>query len=337
MPQITVIVPVYKAEQYLEVCIRSILNQTFKDIEIILIDDGSPDKCPAICDEYAKKDQRIKVIHQKNAGVAVARNEGIRNANGEYITFVDSDDYLEPEMYNEMFKNAKAYDCDVVMCDCIKEFGETSSIYTHNIREGYYDRMQIKTEYFPQLLITPDIEYPALVSNVLCLYKNKKNVESRVYYAEGIRYSEDLLYGAQIMYQADSFYYMKGKCFYHYNCLNQLSATHTFVKDKWNDYQRLYSIIKQEFQNVQEYDFHEQISKVLLFFVYNAVGELIRSQNIDTIEKHNLVNSILRDAEVRKMFQHLHILKLPVHWKLKVLTGFYKYRIGIGFLCAKAK
>ena len=94
MPKITVIVPVYKAEQYLEVCIRSILNQTFKDIEIILIDDGSPDKCPAICDEYAKKDQRIKVIHQKNAGVAVARNEGIRNANGEYITFVDSDDYL---------------------------------------------------------------------------------------------------------------------------------------------------------------------------------------------------------------------------------------------------
>lgn len=174
MPQITVIVPVYKAEQYLEVCIRSILNQTFKDMEIILIDDGSSDKCPAICDEYAKKDQRIKMIHQKNAGIAVARNEGIRNANGEYITFVDSDDYLEPEMYNEMFQNAKAYDCDVVMCDCIKEFGETSSRYTHNIREGYYDRIQIKTEYFPQLLITPDIEYPALISNCLCLYKNKK-------------------------------------------------------------------------------------------------------------------------------------------------------------------
>lgn len=337
MPQISVIVPVYNAEQYLERCVKSILNQTLKSIEVILIDDGSPDNCPSICDDFAKKDERIKVFHQENAGVAAARNVGIRKAQGDYITFVDSDDYLEPEMYAEMFQKAKDYNCDVVMCDCKKEFGKISSIYTHSIREGYYDRNQIEKEYFPQLLITPDIEYPAAISNVLGLYRNKSDKEERVYYLEGIRYSEDLLFGAKIMYQAKSFYYMKGKCFYHYNCLNQLSATHTFAEDKWNDYQKLHNIIKRDFENIKEFNLQEQIDKLLLFFVYNAVGELIGTQVIDEREKRGRINNILRNTEVKKMFHRLRVFELPIHWKLKIMTMLYKYNIGIGVLCARRK
>lgn len=97
MPLISVIVPVYKVEPYLERCVNSILSQTFRDFELILVDDGSPDKCPQMCDEFAQKDERITVIHKENGGVSSARNEGIKAAKGEYIWFVDSDDSIEPD------------------------------------------------------------------------------------------------------------------------------------------------------------------------------------------------------------------------------------------------
>ena len=111
-----------------------------------------------------------------------------------------------------MMEKAEQYDCDVVMCDCVKEFGDKSELYTHEIRSGYYSREQLEKEYFPHLLIMPNVEYPPTISNCLCLFKNK-NIKLR--YEEGIRFSEDLLFGAELMYQALSFYYMKDCCFYH--------------------------------------------------------------------------------------------------------------------------
>lgn len=116
MPELSIIVPVYKVEKYLPKCIDSILAQTFRDYELILIDDGSPDNCGTICDEYAAKDDRIIVIHQKNQGVSAARNAGLDIARGTYLGFVDSDDWIEPEMYETMISTAKEKQVDVVIC-----------------------------------------------------------------------------------------------------------------------------------------------------------------------------------------------------------------------------
>ncbi|MCM1321644.1 MAG: glycosyltransferase [Bacteroides sp.] len=102
-PFVSVIIPVYKVEQYLNECVDSVLNQTFSDFEVILVDDGSPDRCPAICDEYAAKDTRVKVIHKENGGLSDARNAGINVATGEWLLFVDSDDYLENSQSMEHF------------------------------------------------------------------------------------------------------------------------------------------------------------------------------------------------------------------------------------------
>lgn len=117
MTLISVIIPVYKAEKYIERCIFSILRQTFQNIEVILVDDGSPDKSGEICDMWALKDKRIKVIHQKNAGAGAARNAGLRVAKGEYIGFVDSDDWIEPQMYEVMYNAIEKYSADVGMCN----------------------------------------------------------------------------------------------------------------------------------------------------------------------------------------------------------------------------
>lgn len=114
---ISIIVPIYNVEKYLKRCIDSIINQTYKKLEIILVDDGSKDNSGKICDKYAKKDIRIKVIHKKNEGVSEARNVGLKVSTGEYIGFVDADDFVEKDMYEKMYKKAKEVDADIVICD----------------------------------------------------------------------------------------------------------------------------------------------------------------------------------------------------------------------------
>lgn len=117
MKKLSVIMPVYKAEEYIYKAVDSILNQTYTNLEVILVDDGSPDNCGKICDEYAEKDSRVKVIHKKNGGQADARNFGIEAASGEFIGFVDSDDYIEPYMYQEMIDYMQQNSLDIVCGD----------------------------------------------------------------------------------------------------------------------------------------------------------------------------------------------------------------------------
>ena len=119
-PKISVIVPVYKCEQYIHRCVNSILNQTFSDFELILVDDGSPDNCGEICEDYAKKDFRVKVIHQVNGGQAAARNNGVKEAQGEWLHFVDSDDMIHPKTLEILYKTAIDNDVKLSMCSAFQ-------------------------------------------------------------------------------------------------------------------------------------------------------------------------------------------------------------------------
>ena len=133
MPMISVIVPVYNVEKYIHRCIDSILNQTFSDFELILVDDGSPDDCGAICEEYAAKDSRIRVLHQENRGQAAARNRALDMARGEYIAFVDSDDWVHPRYLEILLGNAREKKADVSVCGHRKV---TEILPFHEIEEG---------------------------------------------------------------------------------------------------------------------------------------------------------------------------------------------------------
>ncbi len=117
MALISIIVPIYKVEQYLDECVESILNQSYRELEIILVDDGSPDRCGRMCEEYAKKDERIVVIHKENGGLGDARNAGIRQAHGEYLLFVDSDDYLHPKAIERILYTAEKERTDIAIFD----------------------------------------------------------------------------------------------------------------------------------------------------------------------------------------------------------------------------
>lgn len=336
--KLSIIIPVYNAENYLDRCIESILAQRYTDYELILVDDGSSDRSGERCDYYARNYPNIKAIHIENSGVSVARNKGIKIAAGEYLTFVDSDDWIESQMYQDMMDIADEYNCDVVMCDCVKDFTNHSELYTHEIRAGYYDYEQLKAEYYPHLLMMENIEYPATISNFLCVFRRSilrstmqlnegretQHDENCLHYVEGVRFSEDLLFGAQMMLNAKSFYYLKNKAYYHY-CINPSSASHTFKIDKWTDYMKLLDEANKSILPIQEYNFQPQIDKMLLFFLYNAIGDIRVVNELTLKRKREVLKSILSNEDVREMFKRISVHRLPISWRLKLYTYTYKF------------
>lgn len=145
---ISVIVPVYKVEKYLKKCIESIINQTYKNLEIILVDDGSTDNCPQICDEYAKKDNRIKVIHKINGGLSDARNTGIQQAKGNYIGFIDSDDWISTDFFMELYILLKKSNADIAVCN-VKRTCNENDIKNNKkkVKEIIYDKNEYLKRY----------------------------------------------------------------------------------------------------------------------------------------------------------------------------------------------
>lgn len=156
-PLVTVVVPVYRTEQYLEQCISSIVRQTYSNLEILLIDDGSPDNCPEICDTWAEKDGRIRVIHKQNEGLGMARNTGIEHANGDYICFVDSDDYILPETVEKTQRKIAEASADVAVFgfSTIDKNGKTTSVFAPDMEQNIYRNEQVQKDFLPEL-IAPD-------------------------------------------------------------------------------------------------------------------------------------------------------------------------------------
>ena len=172
-PLLSIIVPVYKVENYLQKCIDSILAQTFTDFELILVDDGSPDNCPALCDAAAAKDARIRVLHQKNGGLSAARNAGLDVARGEWIGFVDSDDYIAPEMSEILYKAVQSTGADLALCDYVK-VDETGALCTQThvavpqksltgrelLQKAYWTTVQIAWNKLYHRTIFAQLRYP---------------------------------------------------------------------------------------------------------------------------------------------------------------------------------
>lgn len=146
---ISVIVPIYKVEKYLDKCIASIIGQKYRELEIILVDDGSPDSCGEICDRYSAIDSRIKVFHQKNGGVSDARNTGIMQATGKYLSFVDGDDYIEPDMIEILYNNLTDNNADISICNYHTLGEKTGAEHKEiTISEGVWDRQTFWENYY---------------------------------------------------------------------------------------------------------------------------------------------------------------------------------------------
>lgn len=204
-PIVSVIVPAYNVEKYLERCLQSIVNQTLRDIEILLINDGSSDDTPIICDEWAKKDARIRVVHQENVGIATTRNRGIALAKSDFIGFVDSDDWIEPDMYEALFCLMQEHDADLVMCNLWHDYIEDGrSVQLYDIPTGLYP----KRDSLIRLLMDKRFD------NYCCTKLYKKKLFEGALYPDGL-WMEDHSTTFKHFYNAKCIAYIN-KPFYHY-------------------------------------------------------------------------------------------------------------------------
>lgn len=178
-PLISVIVPIYRVEVYLEKCINSILNQTYKNLEVILVDDGSDDTCPEICDRYAEKDSRVKVIHKQNGGVASARNAGLMSCHGEYITYIDPDDWALEDMLMTLYRLIVAREADIVQCGAMDNL--------HPDKGGNVCEYAVKREHMWDSVIQ------SRISVVLWGKLYKKEIWDGLIFEEGIVFEDALI------------------------------------------------------------------------------------------------------------------------------------------------
>ena len=234
-PKVSIIVPVYNVEKYLPCCMDSLLHQTLTNIEILLVDDGSPDNCPAICDEYAIRDHRVKVIHKKNKGLGYARNSGIEIATGEYIAFVDSDDYVELNTYEKLYHLAINTNADVVyfVFRRFNEHGNTWMETTNRAEKRYHTKEDIRGLMLNMIAIEPKAVSELIIkcSSCCALYRHDviKRHEIR-FKSERDLMSEDLLFNLDFLLQS-SLVITIPDVFYNYR-VNMSSLSRTVRSDK---------------------------------------------------------------------------------------------------------
>ncbi len=214
MPFFSIIIPVYKVEKYLDECIQSVLSQSFTDFEVILVDDGSPDNCPKMCDEYAQKDKRIRVIHKENGGVSSARNMGLDIAKGEYIWFVDSDDFIENDSLQKLFSVSEKEKPDAV-CFGYKEQNKDGNSYPVVSRPymGATDKQLNLSIMFAGIVSSPNTGID--IGPVTKIFSGKIIEKNNLRFDETVRTAEDLLFTSNYFLYTENITVLSD-CLYYY-------------------------------------------------------------------------------------------------------------------------
>lgn len=267
MDLLSVIVPVYNTEKHIRKCIESILYQTYKSIELILVDDGSTDRSGLICEEYLKKDSRVVVIHTKNNGSLCARLTGLEQAKGNYITFVDSDDWICIDTYEKVLELGRA---DVISFGIIRYFSEEKFYGDYRLEEKRYDRDMIENAIIPQMLWNPKISTCGIDSSLCTKIFRKELIHKYMRKAEelGVHYGEDAAVLYPLLLETNTLINTT-QCFYYHRQRAEGAIWPYFDDEAYFDkLYRLYSYLRNELQgNKAHVILQEQLDK---FYRYSA-------------------------------------------------------------------
>lgn len=277
---ISIIVPVYNVEKYLEACIRSIVNQTYKDIEILCVDDGSTDNSGKICEEWKKKDARIKVYHKINGGLMAAWQYGVERANGEYIGFVDSDDWIDADMYETMASCVKREKCDLI-CVALQCNYSDGSIKkeTINIKERLYLKEEIRTIIFPKLLTSKKFHNRFISPNrVTKLFRRELLLKIIGDCFTDVSIGEDLVATFNYLQICDSIYFIENYYPYHYR-INVDSMIQKFDIKKYEQIQKLRTCLLTSNTKYKNYDFTAQINADFIDLYLKTIESQILHSN----------------------------------------------------------
>ena len=267
MPKLSVIVPVYNTEKYLRECIDSILTQTFTDYELIMVDDGSTDGSGVICDEYARKDERVRVIHQQNAGVTNARKSGVQSACGMYFSFIDSDDWIHPEMFERMVEKCVEVNADVVICDVSLEYGTKAEILPSLTEEGFYHKNDLRDKIYPTMLMDVSFRRPGILGSSCNKLFHRKVLEQVFWQVDdSFVYGEDALFCYAALLESNGVFVLR-KPLYHYRQHSE-SAMHQYNGKKYYENALRSYYAYQRFLQNRGFDISKQLS---VYIAVNAV------------------------------------------------------------------
>ena len=341
MVLVSVIVAIYNVEKYLKQCIESIQKQTYKNLEIILVNDGSLDNCGYMCDEYLKNDSRIKVIHKKNEGLGLARNSGLEIATGKYVVFVDSDDWIDRHMIEKMVTVAEDKHADFIVGGFIRE-NDSGKIFSR------HQCIKEQTEYKGREILEK-VLYPILgsestaredIEREMCVWTNmyKQSIiqEHQIQFVNERNYlSEDLFYNINYIMHTSKAVFLP-ECFYHYR-KNQVSLTNAY---RPNRFQLLCNLYNAECDLLQDYGIYnevkERIDRTFIMKTRNAIRILVNSKNeckknrystLVKIVESKLLQGILRRYPIKNYRLSLYIPAILMKCKMTHLIWLEeKYR-----------
>ena len=325
-PQVSIIVPVYNVENYIERCLNSLVNQTFKDIEVITINDGSTDKSLELLNKYEKEDIRVSVIDLGDEGVSYCRNLGIEKANGKYIMFVDSDDWIDSSMVEVMYKKAEENNLDLVMCSYIREFKDHSKEKIFNLpQEIIYKEDKVKNELLRKLVgpIKEELSNPEML-DALCtvwgkLYRADILKENKIKFVDlkKIGSAEDTLFNIF------TFNYLKklmflNKPMYHYWRDNLKSVTSQY-NPKLKEQRKVFFKYISDFikENNFEQVFEEALNNRICTSVLGlGLIECSKNNKISRINKIKNIKIIINEEYIRNAYKNLELKYFSIHWRI---------------------
>lgn len=277
---ISVIVPIYNIAGWLPQCIESICAQTYRDLEIILVDDGSTDGCYDICEDYGRRDARITVIHKENGGLVSARKAGVRAASGEYIACVDGDDWIEPVMFERMYHAITEQNTDVVMCGRYEDTGNVSRQVFHGIPEGRYEKEALKREVYPSMIVKDAFFEWGIFPGIWDKLFRKNCVKDfQMAVDERLMMGEDAACVYPCLLNVNSIYIMR-ECLYHYRqtVSSMVKRQQDYEKER-EQFRILYhSVDKELAKYISVYDLRDQWKKYVLFLMIpRADGQIGRA------------------------------------------------------------
>lgn len=322
LKKISIVVPIYNTGEYLHKCIKSILAQSLKEFELILVNDGSTDNSGDICDEYVKSDSRVKVIHKRNEGVSIARNVGVEMATGEYIGFIDSDDWIEPDMYCDLYSFAKKYDVDIVMCDTVSKFDDAPDI-PDTIVELNNDIILKKNDISPELLKV------MAGSACRCIYKSDLIFNNNILFPINIPISEDRVFNIYAFGYAKKVYYVKKP--YYNRFIRPGSAVTGYRKNMIDCVIAARNATMQALDNSWDgnIDFKTEYEKQTVSLTYVAINNEFYKQSQDKFKTkikniRNICNNqIIRDSV--KAVQYNDIRSKLIMNKNALILGFIAF------------
>lgn len=317
-PKVSIIVPCYKVEQYLDRCVESLIRQSLDDIEIILVDDGSPDSVPEMCDRWAERDTRIRVVHKKNEGLGMACNSGLEIATGEYVAFVDSDDWVEPETYETMYNSAQKYNAQIVFCGIrrVNEKGEKTAMYRAKTMTVYDTPEKIAAFSLDMIASEPSspIERRIPMSAKIVLYERKKILENNIRFENEKKFiSEDLIFNLDCLSYASCIVEIS-EIYYNY-FINQNSITQTFHSDRFVKIIDLRNELLSRYHDMPA-DFTNRVNRMTIGYVRKSLCKICLSPQLSENEKKAMVNEICTDSLWEQIRNAYPIKIMPVKHRL---------------------